>query len=245
MKAHPTQQWRLLDLQALDTRLTQIAHRRTHLPENGLVERVGAHRGKLHTALVQAQTALGDIQREITKAEEDVTLVRDRAARNRKRLDEGTGSAKDLQALQHELASLDRRQAELEDVQLEVMERAEALEQQVDAQGAELVEVDRELATATAARDASLRVLDAEGEQVARDRAQLVPGIDAALVALYEKIRAQSGIGAAALHQQRCEGCRLQLTGADLARIAAADPQEVLRCEECRRILVRTDESGL
>ena len=65
-------------------------------------------------------------------------------------------------------------------------------------------------------------------------------------VALYDKLRATSGgIGAAALRQRRCEGCRLELnTDRHQPHPRRAD-DEVLRCEECRRILVRTSESGL
>ena len=68
----------------------------------------------------------------------------------------------------------------------------------------------------------------------------------AELVALYEKIRArENGVGAAALHQRRCPGCRLELTASDVSRLRDAAPDEVLRCEQCQRILVRTPESGL
>ena len=64
-------------------------------------------------------------------------------------------------------------------------------------------------------------------------------------VGRYERLRTQHGVGAAALRAGRCEGCHLSLNTVDLARIRAAAPDEVLRCEECRRILVRTPESGL
>ncbi len=245
MRAHATDQWRLLDVQGLDTRLSQIEHRRRNLPEHQQVEQLAARGADLRAALVTAETDLGDLQRDIVKAEQDVTLVRDRAARNRQRLEVGTGPAKELSALQHELTSLERRQGDLEDIQLAVMERAEALEERVRALRAELSAADAELTSATDARDAVLAGLDEETQRITRERAQIVPGLTAELVALYEKIRAQSGTGAAPLREQRCEGCRLQLTGADLARIAAADPDEVLRCEECRRILVRTAESGV
>ena len=70
----------------------------------------------IETALVNVRTAHGDVQRELVKSEQDVQLVRDRAVRNQARLDSGQGSAKELQALQHELQSLARRQSELEDV---------------------------------------------------------------------------------------------------------------------------------
>ncbi len=196
--------------------------------------------------LVRARTAEADVQREVAKADSDVQLVRDRSARNQSRLMAGQGTAKDMQALQHEVDSLTRRQAELEDIELEVMERAEGLAAAVaelEGQRAELVARIDEL---TAARDRVLTELETEATTVARPRADIVAGVGGELVALYEKIRASSGgIGAAALRQRRCEGCRLELNQVDINRIRAAADDEVLRCEECRRILVRTGESGL
>jgi predicted nucleic acid-binding Zn-ribbon protein len=196
--------------------------------------------------LVRARTAEADVQREVAKADSDVQLVRDRSARNQSRLMAGQGTAKDMQALQHEVDSLTRRQAELEDIELEVMERAEGLAAavaEIEGQRAELVARIDEL---TAARDRVLTELETEATTVARPRADIVAGVGDELVALYEKIRASSGgIGAAALRQRRCEGCRLELNQVDINRIRAAADDEVLRCEECRRILVRTAESGL
>ncbi|TQL59910.1 hypothetical protein FB474_1282 [Oryzihumus leptocrescens] len=202
--------------------------------------------GALDSELVRARTAHGDVQREVAKAEADVQLVRDRAARDQARLDSGQGTAKDLQALQHEVASLARRQGELEDVELEVMERAEALEARVRELETARAELTVKVDALEAARDKALADLDAEAAQVSANRANVVPGVGEDLVALYEKIRANSGgVGAAALHQRRCEGCRLELNQVDINRIAAAADDEVLRCEECRRILVRTSESGI
>jgi predicted nucleic acid-binding Zn-ribbon protein len=65
-------------------------------------------------------------------------------------------------------------------------------------------------------------------------------------MALYARLRAQKGgVGAAALRARRCGGCSLELNAADLAVIAKAPSNEVIRCEECDRILVRTSESGI
>jgi uncharacterized protein len=246
LKADPSRQWRLLDLQAIDTRLDQIAHARAHLPQLALLAELEHRAEALESDLVRAQTALGDVQREIAKAEADVQLVRDRSARDQSRLDAGTGSAKDLQAISHELQSLARRQAELEDVELEVMERAETAEAEVARLDAERSAVGAELDEATRARDTAVAELDAEVKQVGAPRADIVAGVGEDLVALYEKIRANSGgLGAAALRQRRCGGCQLELNNVDMSRIKAAAEDEVLRCEECRRILVRTAESGL
>lgn len=245
MKADPSTQRRLLELQELDTRAAQIAHRRAKLPEAAEYATAAGKLEDIDTELVRARTEASDIQRDVAKAEADVQLVRDRAARNRSRLDAGQGSSKDLQALQHEIDSLARRQSVLEDEELVIMERAET----VDAEVAKLAAYREELAATAAqkaqARDAALATLDEEQAGLDGRRGGIADGVGDELLALYEKIRAQTGMGAAEVRQRRCEGCRLELLGADLRRVTGAAPDDVVRCEECRRILVRTDESGL
>jgi predicted nucleic acid-binding Zn-ribbon protein len=177
--------------------------------------------------------------------EKDVEQVRVRADKDRSRLDTGTGPAKELEALQHELATLSRRQGELEDAELELMEQRE------QAQGA-LDEIEQRL-TATRGvraeteqrRDAALSELDRDRDFKVAGRAPLVGDLPADLVQLYERVRESTGLGAAMLRHGRCEGCRLELSGSERARVKAAAPDEVIRCEECQRILVRTAESGL
>ena len=200
----------------------------------------------LDSLLVRARTELGDIQREIAKAEADVQLVRDRAARDQARLDSGSGSAKDLQAIQHELASLVRRQSELEDVEIEVMQRAEDAESAVSQLDVEHRTLAAQITVATEARDAALADYELEAGKIVAPRSDIVAGVGDELVALYEKIRLQSGgLAAAPLRQRRCGGCQLELNNVDMNRIKAAAADELLRCEECRRILVRTAESGI
>jgi len=246
VNAESARQLRLLDLQAIDTRLDQIAHARTHLPQLAeLADLLGKAR-LIDDQLVRSRTELGDVQREVAKAESDVQLVRDRAARDRARLDAGTGSAKDLQAISHELTSLARRQGELEDIELEVMERAEAAESDVAELERGRGELTTRIEALEAARDEAFARLDTEAADIGAPRPTVVDEVGADLVALYEKIRlANGGTGAAALRQRRCGGCQLELNPVEIQRIRSAPQDEVLRCEECRRILIRTSESGL
>lgn len=241
MKADPFVQARLLELQALDTRLQQIAHARTRLPQIAALEQARAQLQRAQDDVVRAETTLGDIRREVARAEADVQQVRDRAARDQQRLDAGSGmTSRDLTALQSELQSLARRQSDLEDVEIEAMERQEAAEERVatgtDTQAGLQAEVDR----LTRERDDALAELEAEEAQVSAPRAELVASIDDALVTLYDRIREKSGgLAAAELKHGRCGGCRLELNPVDLAAIEKAPVDEVVRCEECDRILVR------
>ncbi|MQA85629.1 MAG: hypothetical protein GEV03_13620 [Streptosporangiales bacterium] len=247
MKAPPEAQNRLLELQKLDTVLDQLAHRRRGLPELAEAERLGVRLGELKDAIVLAETEVGDVTREQGKAENDVDQVRARSARDQHRLDSGqVSSPKELESLQSEIASLRRRQSDLEDVVLEIMERREGAESRRDALVGERDEVGAEFAGVEERRDAALREIDDEAASVGQQRTEVAKEIPSDLLALYERLREQyGGIGAAALFRGRCEGCHLSLNTVNLNRIRSADTDEVLRCEECRRILVRTPESGL
>jgi uncharacterized protein len=245
VKADPDSQRRLLDVQAIDTSLAQLAHRRKTLPELADIDRLARELSTLEDDRVRAQVGVDDFDRDIARMEKDVEQVRVRADKDRGRLDAGTGPAKELEALQHELATLSRRQGELEDAELELMEQRE------QAQGT-LDEIEQRL-TATRAvrdetearRDAALSELDRDRDFKVAGRVPLVADLPADLVQLYERVRESTGLGAAMLRHGRCEGCRLELSGSERARVKAAAPDEVIRCEECQRILVRTAESGL
>jgi predicted nucleic acid-binding Zn-ribbon protein len=217
------------------------------LPELAELDRLSAELAATRADIVAAETEAADVRREQDKFEADINQVRDRMARDRQRMDAGAvSSAKELESLQHEVDSLHRRQTELEDGELEVMERLEAVEGRVTTLVARADELAESLADTERRRDASVGELEVDRAAAQAERDRLAPTIPADLLALYEKLRAQySGVGAAALRQKRCEGCRLELNATDIGRVRAAEEDDVLRCEECRRILVRTAESGL
>ncbi|MCC9311068.1 C4-type zinc ribbon domain-containing protein [Kitasatospora sp. RB6PN24] len=247
MNAAPADQIRLLDLQAIDSKLDQLAHRRRTLPEHAEIDKATADHTALKSLVVAAEAQHGDTTRELAKAEQDVEQVRTRAARNQQRMDSGAvGSAKDLENLQHENASLAKRQGDLEDVVLEVMERLETAQTRVAELSGRLEHAAVVLKEATERRDAALAEIDAEVAKVARDREAVSAVIPADLLKLYTRLREQQGgVGAARLYQRRCEGCRVEFAITDLNAIKAEPADAVVRCENCGRILVRTADSGI
>lgn len=188
-----------------------------------------------------------DLTREQKKADADVEQVKARRKRDQDRMDRGlVTSPKDLEHLSHELVSLERRIRELEDVELEVMEQLETAQSELTALRNELTSIDEEGRAVQAARDQKAAAIQAESATVTGDRSTKASGIPADLLALYDKLRdSKGGVGAAALRQRRCGGCGLELSPADLSAIKTKPTDEVVRCEECSRILVRTSESGL
>jgi hypothetical protein len=177
--------------------------------------------------------------------ERDVEQVRARAARDQSRLDAGTGPPRELEALQHELATLSRRQRELEDIELDLMEKREEAAEVLAGIESRLAKAREQYADAEQRRTEALSGIAKDEEFRRAGRVPLAADLPGDLVKLYEQIREQSGMGAALLRAGRCGGCRLELSGGEKNRVRLAAPDEVVRCEECRRILVRTDESGL
>ncbi|WP_180218171.1 C4-type zinc ribbon domain-containing protein [Streptomyces albus subsp. chlorinus] len=247
MNAAPADQIRLLDVQALDIRLSQLAHKRKTLPEHEEIQRLEGELAQLRDLLVAAQTEESDTAREQTKAEQDVDQVRQRAARDQQRLDSGAvTNPKDLENLQSEIASLAKRQSDLEDVVLEVMERRESAAARAAELGERVEAVSGRVQEATARRDEALSGIGTELESVRKERETLAAAVPGDLMKLYDKIRErEGGVGAAKLYQRRCEGCRLELNITELNEVRGAPADAVVRCENCRRILVRTPESGL
>jgi uncharacterized protein len=244
VKAAPEAQRRLLDLQAIDTALAQLAHRRRSLPELAEIETIAREISALDGERTRAQVSVDDLDRDIARFERDIDQVRTRKDRDQARLNAG-GALREIEGLQHELATLNRRQSELEDAELELMEQRETAEQELNAATQRLTEARERRTAAEQRRDEAYTEIDKEQEFRTSARAPLAADLPADLVALYDKIRAETGLGAALVRSGRCGGCRIELYGADLARVKSAPPDDVVRCEECRRIMIRTSESGL
>ena len=247
MKASPEAQLRLLELADIDAELARIEHRRGGLPEHTELARLEARDGELRDSIAALTARISDMQREQAKSEADVEQVRARIDRDRSRLDGGmVNSPRELENLQSEVQSLRRRQSDLEEIVLDVMERRESTQATLDHAAAERKELETELASVGAARNASLAELDEQSAKATDRRGEVIAAVPADLLDLYDRLRAQhGGVGAAALRQRRCQGCNLNLNTVDINTIRAAPDDEVLRCEECRRILVRTADSGL
>ena len=247
LKADAFSQLKLLDVQDLDSRLDQLRHRLANLPETKELQALSAERSQVDDQARDAKILVDDLTREQKKADADVEQVKARRTRDQDRMDKGlVTNPKDLERMQQELVSLSRRISELEDTELEVMEQLEDAQTEharlvdrlavIDARAAELVE----------SRDAGAGDVTRQVEALTAERKVTATGVPADLLTLYEKIRSQKGgVGAAILRARQCTGCSLQLNASDLGVIAKAPLDEVLRCEECDRILVRTSESGV
>ncbi|TDQ04094.1 hypothetical protein EV186_10135 [Labedaea rhizosphaerae] len=245
VKADPAVQRALLDLAEIDAELSRATHRRRTLPE--LAEIAAAE-----TALqartddqVSVRTALDDLDREVKRQEKEIDAVRAREDRDRSLLAKGGLPSKQLSELEHELETLQRRQNALEDDLLELMEQREAAEANTQHATVALEKAQEALADAQRRRDAVFADLESIEAKRAAERAALTPKFPEPLLALYDRVRQHRGIGAGLLKHRRCGACQLEIDRSAMARISAAAADDVVTCDECGAILVRTAESGL
>ncbi len=247
MKADPFVQLRLLDVQTLDSQLDSLEHRIRTLPEHAQLQDLARQRAVVDNRVRDLQVRVSDLTAEQEKADADVEQVKARRERDRTRMDQGLiSNPKDLERMSQELVSLERRISDLEDAEIEVMAALEDAQGELTVAAREAAALDQEIAQVTASRDQQGNSMKSQADEVRRERALTVDGLPADLLALYTRLREQKGgVGAAALHRRQCGGCMLTLDSSELAAIAKAPTDEVLRCEECQRILVRTLESGL
>lgn len=238
MKASTRQQLILLQLQDLDTSLARLRHRRGQLPERAELTHTDADYASAKEQFMARQRVVDALLADLSRFEADTTLVRDRLARD-EQLIVASSSTKEVQALQSEIDTLRRRQSELEDRELELMEEQETAEAQL-AEATEALNAVQEQRAILAQRiQASEVAIDAEYASVADERRLLSAELERELLELYEETRARTGIGAARLRGNVSEGSNMALAPAELAEIRAAAEDEIVFCPGSGAILVR------
>lgn len=239
MKASASDQRSVLDIQKFDQQSATLKNKAATLPELAEITSTTNKQNNVRDLRIAAETELSDVKRELARAEGDVEQIVTRIERDEKRLASGTGTPKELEQTQHELGTLGGRRSELEEVELEIMMRVDGIKERIATLTAEENELALVIADLNIRKENALAAIHTELEGIESDRKVTAQSVSAELLALYEKIRESSGIGAAALAGNQCKGCNLTMNTIELQRISNLAEDEVARCEECRCILVR------
>ena len=240
MKASRSEQEKLLALQAIDSSLSQLSHKANNLSIIKVLEEKSAEFASARDLSIAAETEKGDIKHELSRIEVDVEQVVARIERDEKHLTSGLGTPKELEQIQHELGSLAKRRSELEEIELEVMVRIDGIDQRIAELLTKRDSLEKEISELKIEKERSIAEIQSAMKKTEQDRSELATTIATELLALYEKVRnSGDGIGAARLSGGQCEGCHLTMNAAEITRIKALPDDEVVRCEECRRILIR------
>ncbi len=240
MKASSHDQRQILNAAGYDQRTNALNHKSQTLAEHALLANVITKSHNARDLRIGAQTELSDVKRELLRAEADVEQIVMRITRDEARLNGGSATPKELEQLQHEVGTLGVRRAELEEIELEVMMRIDEINARINELIGQETEFAAEIADLEIRKENALAAFNSELELIARERSETLASVNPELIALYEKIRtSNNGTGAAALSAGSCNGCHLSINAVELKRIAETGEDEVVRCEECRCILVR------
>lgn len=224
-------------------RIRRAETARKNPPQAARVQELVALRATQSQELSRLAGVRDDLRTELKRIESDVAVVDARSRRDADRL-AASSNPKEAQGLESEIASLARRKSDLEDAELDVMERLEAAEREATAQEGLVAETNAEGARLSAEAKNVVATATRDLDQNQRDRGVITGEIDPALVALYDRLAAR-GVGAGLLRASTCEGCRMVLSGTDLNVVRQAAKDAVVHCPSCGGILVRTEESGL
>jgi len=239
LKANPSDQLQILDVQRMDFQITTLRNRAAALPEIAELLATTQRLTVVRDLEVAAETQISDIKKELLRAEADVEQVVVRLNRDEKRLADGSTGAKELEKLQHEVETLTARREELEEVELEIMMRIDSIQERLKELKSEEGQLLAQSAEIQERKEVALSAINADLSALSAERLSTAQSIEGALVDLYEKIRSNNGTGAAAIKDGSCDGCHLPINSVELSRIKTLASDEVVRCEECRCILVR------
>ncbi|ALG85213.1 zinc ribbon domain-containing protein [Gordonia phthalatica] len=245
MKVPNAQQRRLLDVADLDAAIAKAGHERRNLPEDAELTKLAEQLETVRDDRAKAQVAVDNLQAEYDRVDAELSGTSKQLRHDQETIDAGLVSHKVLSELQREVDGLSRRAEVLETELLEVMEQQEATDSEVQRTEASLLHLTEQQLELTTKRDAAGVAVDQRVEDLEAKRAAAVGEIDDALVAVYERLRGQGKVGAGLVRQRRCGACRMEMDPRTLSRIATTDEDEVLFCEECGAVMVRTDQSGL
>lgn len=240
MKASHSDQQAILEVQRLDDQLASLAQREANLPETIALNSLVIKRNNIRDLRIAAETERTDVKRELSRAEGDVEQIMTRIQRDETRLNAGTGTPKELEQTQHELVTLGLRRAELEKVELAIMVQVEGISNRINELAGEEEKLGAEIADLEIKRENALTIIINERSEVTAKRAAIAAPIAQELKDLYAKLATDNnGNGAAPLVGNECKGCHLTINTTEVQRISTLPAEEVVRCEQCRCILVR------
>ena len=236
----------LLEVQDLDTALGQLHHRREVLPERLALRAAEQERAQVVAALNAVAARRQDLGGRLAELEAQATSLsgRHKSLEDHMYTDRGTAS-RDLQAMSAEARHLTERQREVEDQELELMEELEPVDAELAGLEARRAELEGAFVGLRSALVDAEAAIDHRVAELEPARAAAAATLPPDLAELYERLRSHlKGTGAARLIGHHCDGCHLELSPVEIDRILRLPADEVVTCESCGRILVRTASSG-
>lgn len=229
---------KLLVLQHCDQQIRDVTLALQALPR----EKESCDRDAARAAerLDAAQEQRRELEKELKKLDGDILTKQDQIARYKTQQLE-TRKNEEYAALLHEIEAGTRLIMEIEERQLGLMEKVEALTQDLEtAQAAHDVEIKRIgkiLSTLEGRRDNLLQ----RREELLQQRPHLSEGIEEDLLERYDRLfKSKEGNAIVAIENNVCMGCHMKVTRQTV--LAARIEKEIISCSQCGRILYNDED---
>ncbi len=231
----------LYAVQRIDTQLLHILKKLRSL-DPGTKEKEAIHvlRGE-HAILVEE---LRSHQTNLADAELELRSIETKRKQHREQLYSGNvRNPKELDALQHEIEALGRREDALNTNVYELMEVVERLTDREAQLSTAITEAEAAYADRAHAYTLAVRKLKAQADTLQTDRAERVGAVPADLLRRYDSLRAgKHGIGIARVDSRRCSACSTTLPQNTLTAVKETD--QIATCDACGRMLCMVSDAG-
>ena len=239
MRAANESQKLLIELSSIDQKITRLSNQKQNHPQLRKIAELTARLPSIEASIVENDSRINETKKERARAEVDVENIAKRVEKDNERLNSGETSAKDLTQIQHEIGTLKSKQKDLEEVEISILEILEDLDHKKSGLQEILIQVNDEINQLNILIKGDFSKANSDIAVFTTNRNKVVAKIDKSLVELYDKIRLEHGMGAGMFSHGMCSSCQIQISPAEIVKINALDPEEVIRCENCRCILVR------
>lgn len=224
----------LLELQALDTRIGKLRREQEALDHGERVERALALR---RARLEIAERKLQGLTVEQRDAELEQQALETKKHGVSRRLYEGRVTApRELQALEMEVAMLERQRQRLDRDMMARLEEIEAAEAAAGTARAAVEEAEKALRVIRRRYQKETERISEELARLEPERQRLAARLEPDVLRRYDEIRRRSAnLAAVRVENGACAGCRMKVGTALLRRVNAQDTY--VYCESCSRFL--------
>ena len=228
----------LLKIQAIDLAVLQAKKQRAELPQRVKVQMLRKKRDEISAKLDQALEIEKKAKAEFTKVEDEDRQLAEKQQRAQELIDSSGSDYRKVESQSKEMAGMAKRRDTLAGQMLEMQENLDKIEgvrsQLERAIAASQVEEKR----MRASFEAEDNEIIGQIKDLMAKRAELVSGLPADLVELYDKTAAKTGgVAIGKLEEDgRCGICRTNIEGGRLIELRASAPLGT--CPNCKRLLV-------
>lgn len=239
MKVIPEIQKKLIDFVSIDSQITNLNSKIKNHPLKARINEIENRIPGIEATKVENYSKIEELKKQINRVELDAENIKRRIESDTQRLNSSQTNAKQLPQIQHEIETMNAKLFEIENLELDLMGELENLSNTQKNLVKMVEEIVTELNLQKNNLDKELAQLVKELTQFSETRTHLLVAFEPDLIKLYEKIRQDHGIGAGILDNNKCGACQITISPAEFEVIRKTDSSEIVRCENCRCILVR------